>query len=128
MAKFGLSQSLRRVEDPRLLLGHGRYTDDIALPGAARGHVLRSPHAHARIVSLDATAARAMPGAANGAAPSSRRRVSTCLPPFRLSGCGAGDARMGQAKPAMAKPWSVDAGAPAGPAKGPLSAFASSSP
>lgn len=62
MAKFGLSQSLRRVEDPRLLLGHGRYTDDIALPGAVRGFVLRSPHAHARIASLDAATAKAMPG------------------------------------------------------------------
>jgi carbon-monoxide dehydrogenase large subunit len=62
MAKFGLSQSVRRVEDPRLLLGHGRYTDDIALPGQVHGHVLRSPHAHAKIASVDATAARGMPG------------------------------------------------------------------
>ncbi len=62
MAKFGLSQSVRRVEDPRLLLGAGRYTDDIALDGQAHGYVLRSPHAHARIASVDATAARAMPG------------------------------------------------------------------
>ena len=62
MAKFGLSQSVRRVEDPRLLLGNGRYTDDIALANQAHGHVLRSPHAHAKIVSMDVTAARAMPG------------------------------------------------------------------
>jgi len=62
MAKFGLSQSVRRVEDPRLLLGHGRYTDDIALAGQAHGHVLRSPHAHAKILSVDVSAARAMPG------------------------------------------------------------------
>ncbi len=62
MAKFGLSQSVRRVEDPRLLLGHGRYTADIAAAGQAVGHVLRSPQAHARIVSIDTTAARAMPG------------------------------------------------------------------
>ncbi|MCX7931636.1 MAG: xanthine dehydrogenase family protein molybdopterin-binding subunit [Rhodovarius sp.] len=62
MAKFGLSQSVRRVEDPRLLVGAGRYTDDIALPGQAYGVVLRSPHAHARIRSIDTTAARAMPG------------------------------------------------------------------
>jgi carbon-monoxide dehydrogenase large subunit len=62
MAKFGLSQSVRRVEDPRLLLGNGRYTDDIALEGQVQGYVLRSPHAHARIVSVDASAARAMPG------------------------------------------------------------------
>ncbi|MCU0887667.1 MAG: xanthine dehydrogenase family protein molybdopterin-binding subunit [Rubritepida sp.] len=62
MPKFGLSQSVRRVEDPRLLLGHGRYTDDIALEGEAAGVVLRSPHAHAEIKAIDASAAKAMPG------------------------------------------------------------------
>jgi carbon-monoxide dehydrogenase large subunit len=62
MAKFGLSQSVRRVEDPRLLTGRGRYTDDIAMPGEAIGVVLRSPHAHAKITSLDTSAAKAVPG------------------------------------------------------------------
>jgi carbon-monoxide dehydrogenase large subunit len=62
MAKFGLSQSVRRVEDPRLLTGRGRYTDDIAMPGQAFGVVLRSPHAHARIASLDVSAAKPVPG------------------------------------------------------------------
>jgi carbon-monoxide dehydrogenase large subunit len=62
MAKFGLSQSVRRVEDPRLLKGEGRYTDDIAMPGQAHGVVLRSPQAHARITRLDTAAAAAMPG------------------------------------------------------------------
>jgi carbon-monoxide dehydrogenase large subunit len=62
MAKFGLSQSVRRVEDPRLLKGHGRYTDDIGLPGQAHGVVLRSPHAHARIASIDTAGALAVPG------------------------------------------------------------------
>ena len=62
MAKFGLSQSVRRVEDPRLLIGRGRYTDDITMPGEALGVVLRSPHAHARITSLDTSAAKAVPG------------------------------------------------------------------
>ena len=62
MAKFGLSQSVRRVEDPRLLLGHGRYTADIAIDGQAHGHLLRSPHAHAKIVSVDVAAAKSMPG------------------------------------------------------------------
>ncbi len=61
MAKFGLSQSLRRIEDPRLLIGGGRYTDDIAADGAAVGVLVRSPHAAARIASVDAGAARAMP-------------------------------------------------------------------
>ncbi|WP_270935032.1 xanthine dehydrogenase family protein molybdopterin-binding subunit [Falsiroseomonas oryzae] len=62
MAKFGLSQSVRRVEDPRLLTGRGRYTDDIGLPGQAHGVVLRSPHAHARIAAIDTAAALAVPG------------------------------------------------------------------
>ncbi|MCC7283886.1 MAG: xanthine dehydrogenase family protein molybdopterin-binding subunit [Acetobacteraceae bacterium] len=62
MTKFGFSQSVRRVEDPRLLKGMGRYTDDIAPPGQAVGYVLRSPHAHARITAIDSAAARAMPG------------------------------------------------------------------
>ncbi|HEY6432872.1 MAG TPA: xanthine dehydrogenase family protein molybdopterin-binding subunit, partial [Acetobacteraceae bacterium] len=64
MTKFGLAQSVRRVEDPRLLLGAGRYTDDIQLPGTLRGIVLRSPHAAATILSIDTSVARAMPGIA----------------------------------------------------------------
>jgi carbon-monoxide dehydrogenase large subunit len=62
MAKFGLSQSVRRVEDPRLLTGRGSYTDDISLPGQAHGTVLRSPHAHARITGIDISGAVAVPG------------------------------------------------------------------
>lgn len=60
--KFGLAQPVRRVEDPRLLKGMGRYTDDIVLPGMLHGIVLRSPHAAATILSTSTTAARAMPG------------------------------------------------------------------
>ncbi len=62
MTKFGLAQPVRRVEDPRLLLGRGRYTDDIQLPGMLHGHVLRSPHAAARIGRVDSGAAAALPG------------------------------------------------------------------
>ncbi|MCO6414987.1 xanthine dehydrogenase family protein molybdopterin-binding subunit [Siccirubricoccus sp. KC 17139] len=62
MAKFGLSQPLRRIEDPRLLKGGGRYTDDIAPEGTVRGVVLRSPHAAARILSIDTAPALAIPG------------------------------------------------------------------
>ena len=62
MTKFGLAQPVRRVEDPRLLKGAGSYTDDMSLPGMLHGVVLRSPHAAAKIVSVDAAAARAMPG------------------------------------------------------------------
>ena len=62
MTKFGLAQNVRRVEDPRLLIGAGRYTDDIQLPNEAYATVLRSPHAAARITSMDVSAARALPG------------------------------------------------------------------
>ena len=63
MAKFGIGQSIRRVEDPRLLTGGGRYTDDTKLSAAAaRLYVLRSPHAHADIRSIDTTAAKKAPG------------------------------------------------------------------
>ena len=48
MTKFGLAQSIARVEDPRLLKGVGRYTYDIVLPGMLHGIVLRSPHATAK--------------------------------------------------------------------------------
>jgi carbon-monoxide dehydrogenase large subunit len=57
-----VGERVRREEDFRLLTGRGRYVEDAAASGAARGHVLRSPHAHARIVALDASAARAAPG------------------------------------------------------------------
>jgi carbon-monoxide dehydrogenase large subunit len=60
--KFGLAQPVRRVEDPRLLKGMGRYTDDIVLPGMLHGIVLRSPHAAATILSLNTDAASALPG------------------------------------------------------------------
>ncbi len=62
MTKFGMAQPVRRVEDPRLLIGNGRYTDDITLPNEAVGVVLRSPHAAARIVSIDTSAAARLDG------------------------------------------------------------------
>ena len=64
MTKFGMAQPVRRVEDPRLLLGHGRYTDDIAVEGALHGYVLRSGYAAAKILSVDVSAAAALPGIA----------------------------------------------------------------
>ena len=60
--KFGLAQPVRRVEDPRLLVGRGRYTDDIVLPNMLHGVLLRSPHAAARIKGIDAAAASSLPG------------------------------------------------------------------
>jgi carbon-monoxide dehydrogenase large subunit len=60
--KFGTAQSVNRVEDQRLITGNGRYVDDIQVPGALHGFVLRSPYAHARINGIDTEAAKAMPG------------------------------------------------------------------
>jgi carbon-monoxide dehydrogenase large subunit len=60
--KFGVGQPVRRHEDLRLLTGQGRYTDDITLPRMTHAFVLRSPMAHAHIKSVDASAARRMPG------------------------------------------------------------------
>jgi carbon-monoxide dehydrogenase large subunit len=52
----------RRIEDPALLSGRGRFVDDIRIDGTLHAAFLRSPHAHARIRAIDAAAARALPG------------------------------------------------------------------
>jgi carbon-monoxide dehydrogenase large subunit len=55
-------QSLKRREDPRLITGKGNYVDDIKLTGMAHAAILRSPYGHAKITSIDASAARQLPG------------------------------------------------------------------
>ena len=60
--KFGTRQPVKRLEDERLITGRGRYTDDRESAGALWLYILRSPHAHARIVSIDAEPARTAPG------------------------------------------------------------------
>lgn len=62
MKKFGIGQAVPRTEDARLLTGHGRYTDDVSLPGTAFAVFVRSPHAHALVKGVDAEEARALPG------------------------------------------------------------------
>ena len=62
MTPTAIGQPLRRVEDERFVRGLGTYVEDIVLAGVLHGAVLRSPHAHARIVSLDPSAALAMAG------------------------------------------------------------------
>ena len=59
--KFGIGQSVPRQEDPVLLKGQGRYTDDLARPGQVYAVMVRSPYAHGVIKGIDTTAARAMP-------------------------------------------------------------------
>ena len=61
-ARRWLGKSINRVEDPRFLRGEGRYVDDIKLPNMAHAAILRSPHAHARIVNVDTGKAAALPG------------------------------------------------------------------
>jgi carbon-monoxide dehydrogenase large subunit len=55
---------ISRNEDPRLLTGHGTYIDDLQLPGLLHAAFYRSPHAHARILRVDVSRARALPGVA----------------------------------------------------------------
>lgn len=62
MGQFGIGQPVKRFEDRRFLRGEGRFQHDFNLLGQAHGHVLRSPHAHARIRTLDIGPALAMPG------------------------------------------------------------------
>ncbi len=60
--RFGIGQPVTRKEDRRFLTGRGRYVADIDLPREAFAAFLFSPHAHARIRAIDASAARALPG------------------------------------------------------------------
>jgi carbon-monoxide dehydrogenase large subunit len=62
IAVGGLGARVKRVEDDRLIRGKGNFTDDFKLPGMLHMEILRSPHAHARIVSIDTTKAWAIPG------------------------------------------------------------------
>ena len=57
-----IGKSMRRVEDPRLLTGRGKYLDDVTVPHMAHAAVLRSPYAHAKIVSIDTSKAKELPG------------------------------------------------------------------
>ena len=62
MGMEGIGASVVRKEDKRFITGKGRYTDDIRLHGMTHAQFIRSPHAHARIKSIDASAALKMPG------------------------------------------------------------------
>jgi carbon-monoxide dehydrogenase large subunit len=62
MGEFGIGQSVKRFEDVRLLRGEGRFHGDVNLPGQVYAVLVRSPHAHARIRTIDASAALRAPG------------------------------------------------------------------
>ncbi|MEO7152533.1 MAG: xanthine dehydrogenase family protein molybdopterin-binding subunit, partial [Burkholderiaceae bacterium] len=60
--RFGSGQAVHRIEDPALLTGQGRFTDNVPVDGQTYLAFVRSPYAHARILGIDTAAARALPG------------------------------------------------------------------
>jgi carbon-monoxide dehydrogenase large subunit len=62
MGQFGIGQGIKRFEDVRLVRGGGRFQADVEVPGQVHAVIVRSPHAHARILGIDAAAARRAPG------------------------------------------------------------------
>src|SRR5947207_6550953 len=62
ISKFGMGQPVKRSEDPKLVRGEGRFTDDVNAEGQAHAVMVRSRHAHGVIRGIDTAAARAMPG------------------------------------------------------------------
>ncbi len=62
VGRFGSGNTVRRIEDPTLVAGKGQFTDDLNRPGQTHLIFVRSPHAHARIISVDLSGALALPG------------------------------------------------------------------
>ena len=62
MGVEGIGARVARKEDKRFLTGKGRYTDDMVVPGMKYAAFVRSPHAHAKVKSVDASTAEGMPG------------------------------------------------------------------
>ena len=62
VTKFGIGQPVLRSEDPTLVRGEGRFTDDVSLPGQAHAVIVRSRHPHGIIRKIDTSVARAMKG------------------------------------------------------------------
>src|SRR5712664_1533437 len=62
LSKYGVGQPVPRTEDPVLLRGEGRYTDDLNEPGQAYACIVRSPYAHGVLKGIDFRKARGMPG------------------------------------------------------------------
>ena len=62
LTKFGIGQPVPRNEDPMLVCGEGRYTDDLNQPGQAYAAIVRSRHAHGILSGIDTAEAAALPG------------------------------------------------------------------
>ncbi len=83
----GLGHSVRRKEDPRFLRGKGNYIDDLKLPGMLYMDIVRSPYAHAKLVSIDASEALKVPGVAavvTGKDPTRRKKWRSWWPPVAM--------------------------------------------
>ena len=96
MTKFALGQSVTRIEDATLVRGAGTYADDVEIAGAAHASIVRSPHAHAKIIGIDTGAAAKAPGVLailTGAdVASDRLGYIPCLVPVtNLDGTARGD-------------------------------------
>ena len=110
-----IGQSVARLEDERFLTGRGAYLDDLDIPGTLHLQVVRSPHAHARILSVDLDAARAMPGVrlAACAADLAPDALGPIGLDFRPPGpAGADPAWPGPLQPALASERAVFVGEP----------------
>ena len=95
--------SVKRREDPRLITGHGAFTDDVKLPGMAYMAILRSPYGHARIKSLDATrGARSYP-ASSPSSPAADLAGQAQPDSLRLA-----DPRLRPQDPAISRRWLTD--------------------
>jgi carbon-monoxide dehydrogenase large subunit len=77
-----IGKDVPRLEDPKLLAGRATYVDDVSLPGMLEAAVLRSPMAHARIVRIDTSRARALPGVYAVITGEDARELSNPLPAF----------------------------------------------
>jgi carbon-monoxide dehydrogenase large subunit len=77
-----IGKDIPRLEDPKLLAGRATYTDDVRLPGMLHAAVLRSPHPHARIVRIDTSRARALPGVFAVVTGEDAREMTNPLPAF----------------------------------------------
>ena len=97
IALGAIGQPMRRKEDQRLLTGKGKFSDDFSLPGQVYSAIVRSPHPHARIVSIDTAKATAMPGvlAVLTGADCAADGLGAVPEPFGSAACGGGSCEGG---------------------------------
>jgi aerobic carbon-monoxide dehydrogenase large subunit len=109
MALGAIGQPVRRKEDQRLLTGKGRFADDFSIAGQAHAVMVRSPYPHARILQVDGTRVKRMPGVlgvfsgrdclADGLAPIPHSPVPSTRYDLKLTGPGGGTIFIGPQTP-----------------------------